>query len=127
MLLLKQQLQYLQTGLTEVASELGISKSAVAQLINHGQWPRRNTDRLRANIIALLQRHNVDTTHSFDEVSAPSPTLTPTPATGEETMLLKKQTLSQQAKKAFKLFQNPFDDTAVQCAEDVFTTPDIRY
>ncbi|ENS4527033.1 AAA family ATPase [Salmonella enterica] len=42
-------------------------------------------------------------------------------------MLLKKQTLSQKARKAFNLFRNPFDDTAIQSADDVFTTPDIRY
>lgn len=42
-------------------------------------------------------------------------------------MLLKKQTLSQKAKKTFSLFCNPFDDTAVQSAADMFVTPDIRY
>lgn len=42
-------------------------------------------------------------------------------------MLLKKQTLSQKAKKAFKLFTNPFDDTAIQSAADMFITSDIRY
>ncbi|EBU1221924.1 TPA: ExeA family protein [Salmonella enterica subsp. enterica serovar Java] len=127
MLLLKHQLQHLHISLADAASETGVSKPAIVALVNHGRWPRRNPGQLRERITALLRRHNVDTTHSFDEVSPPSPTLTPTPATGEETMLLKKQTLSQQAKKAFKLFTNPFDDTAVQSAADMFTTPDIRY
>ncbi|EAQ6128999.1 hypothetical protein AXA88_15585 [Salmonella enterica] len=127
MLLLKQQLQFLQISQAVLAGELGISEAAIALLVNHGRWPRRNPEQLRKRITELLASHNVDTTHSFDEVSAPSPTLTPTPATGEETMLLKKQTLSQKAKKTFNLFRNPFDDTAVQCADDVFTTPDINY
>ncbi|HAT1685141.1 TPA: AAA family ATPase [Klebsiella oxytoca] len=127
MLLLKHQLQHLHISLADAASETGVSKPAIVALVNHGRWPRRNPGQLRERITALLRRHNVDTTHSFDEVSPPSPTLTPTPATGEEIMLLKKQTLSQQAKKAFKLFTNPFDDTAVQSAADMFTTPDIRY
>ncbi|EAB4400506.1 hypothetical protein CBU97_08465 [Salmonella enterica subsp. enterica serovar Montevideo] len=127
MLLLKQQLQHLQISQAEIAGELGISEAAIALLVNHGRWPRRNPEQLRKRIAELLASHNVDTTHSFDEVNPSSPTLTPTPATGEETMLLKKQTLSQKARKAFKLLRNPFDDTAIQCTDDVFTTPDIRY
>ncbi|EIY1731536.1 AAA family ATPase [Salmonella enterica subsp. enterica serovar Newport] len=127
MLLLKQQLQFLQISQAVLAGELGISEAAIALLVNHGRWPRRNPEQLRKRITELLASHNVDTTYSFDEVSPSSPTLTPTPATGEETMLLKKQTLSQKAKKTFNLFRNPFDDTAVQCTDDVFSTPDIRY
>ncbi|EGL6630130.1 AAA family ATPase [Salmonella enterica] len=127
MLLLKKQLQHLQISQAEIAGELGISEAAIALLVNHGRWPRRNPEQLRKRIAELLQAHNVDTTHSFDEVNPSSPTLTPTPATGEETMLLKKQTLSQKAKKTFRLLRNPFDDTAIQCTDDVFTTPDIRY
>lgn len=126
MLLLKQQLQCLQTDQRELAGMLGISESAVAQLVNHGQWPRRKTAALRKRITELLQAHNVDTTHSFDEVRQ----IAPVPAsdtTEEDVMLLKKQTLSQRAKKAFKLSRNPFDDISVQCADDVFTTPDINY
>lgn len=126
MLLLKQQLQCLPMSMAKVAGELGIAKSTMAQLVNHGQWPRRNPEQLRKQITELLQRHNVDTTHSFDEAmqlqSAPA-----SDTTEEDIMLLKKQTLSQKARKAFKLLRNPFDDTAIQCTDDVFTTPDIRY
>lgn len=125
MLVLKQQLQHLQISQASMAGELGISQAALAQLVNHGQWPRRHPERLRDGITALLQRHNMDITHSFDEVSLQFTSLTTT--TGEESMLLKKQTLSQKAKKTFNLFRNPFDDIAVQCTDDVFSTPDIRY
>lgn len=129
MLLLKQQLQHLQIDQREIAGRLGISEAAVAQLVNHGQWPRRKTEQLRKRITELLASRNVDTTHSFDEVRQQATTLTqvqPTTET-EDNMLLKKQTLSQKAGKAFNLFRNPFDDTAIQSADDVFTTPDIRY
>ncbi|EAS1877703.1 hypothetical protein AIP78_00995 [Salmonella enterica] len=129
MLLLKQQLQHLQIDQREIAGMLGISEAAVAQLVNHGQWPRRKTEQLRKRITELLASRNVDTTHSFDEVRQQATTLTqvqPTTET-EDNMLLKKQTLSQKARKAFNLFRNPFDDTAIQSADDVFTTPDIRY
>ncbi|ECQ7759222.1 AAA family ATPase [Salmonella enterica] len=129
MLLLKQQLQHLQIDQREIAGLLGISEAAVAQLVNHGRWPRRKTEQLRKRITELLASRNVDTTHSFDEVRQQATTLTqvqPTTET-EDNMLLKKQTLSQKARKAFNLFRNPFDDTAIQSADDVFTTPDIRY
>ncbi|EBH8949637.1 hypothetical protein EA127_16260 [Salmonella enterica subsp. diarizonae serovar 48:i:z] len=128
MLLLKQQLQHLQIDQKEVAVMLGISKAAMAQLVNHGQWPRRKTEQLRKRITELLQAHNVDTTHSFDEVRQQATAVTQVQQTTEEdSMLLKKQTLSQKAKKAFKLFTNPFDDTAIQSAADMFITSDIRY
>ncbi|ECE0875897.1 AAA family ATPase [Salmonella enterica subsp. enterica] len=129
MLLLKQQLQHLQIDQREIAGMLGISEAAVAQLVNHGRWPRRKTEQLRKRITELLASRNVDTTHSFDEVRQQTTTLTQVQSTTEteDNMLLKKQTLSQKARKAFNLFRNPFDDTAIQSADDVFTTPDIRY
>ncbi|EKG9614490.1 AAA family ATPase [Salmonella enterica] len=128
MLLLKQQLQHLQISQAEIAGELGISEAAIALLVNHGRWPRRNPEQLRKRITELLQRHNVDTTHSFDEVRQQATAVTQVQQTTEEdSMLLKKQTLSQKARKAFKLLRNPFDDMAIQCTDDVFTTPDIRY
>ncbi|EAR2441488.1 hypothetical protein D9P95_08845 [Salmonella enterica subsp. enterica serovar Sandiego] len=129
MLLLKQQLQHLQIDQREIAGMLGISEAAVAQLVNHGRWPRRKTEQLRKRITELLASRNVDTTHSFDEVRQQATTLTQVQQTTEteDNMLLKKQTLSQKARKAFNLFRNPFDDTAIQSADDVFTTPDIRY
>jgi type II secretory pathway predicted ATPase ExeA len=128
MLLLKQQLRHLHISLAEAASATGVSKPAIVDLINHGRWPRRNPEQLRKRIAELLALHNVDTTHSFDEVRPQATAITQVQqTTGEDSMLLKKQTLSQKAKKAFKLFTNPFDDTAVQSAADMFVTPDIRY
>ncbi|EMZ1753115.1 AAA family ATPase [Salmonella enterica] len=128
MLLLKQQLQHLQISQAEIAGELGISEAAIALLVNHGRWPRRNPEQLRKRITELLQAHNVDTTHSFDEVRQQATAVTQVQQTTEEDiMLLKKQTLSQKAKEFFRLPRNPFDDISVQCADDVFTTPDIHY
>ncbi|EBN8057051.1 DUF2075 domain-containing protein [Salmonella enterica] len=128
MLLLKQQLRHLHISLAEAASATGVSKPAIVDLINHGRWPRRNPEQLRKRITELLASHNVDTTHSFDEIRPQATAITQVQqTTGENSMLLKKQTLSQKTKKAFKLFTNPFDDISVQCADDVFSTPDINY
>ncbi|EGX0284744.1 hypothetical protein CTZ44_25025, partial [Salmonella enterica] len=62
MLLLKQQLQFLQISQAVLAGELGISEAAIALLVNHGRWPRRNPEQLRKRITELLASHNVDTT-----------------------------------------------------------------
>jgi type II secretory pathway predicted ATPase ExeA len=45
----------------------------------------------------------------------------------EINMLLRKQTLTPQARKHFSLFRDPFAEEAMQDADDVFTTPDSRY
>jgi len=42
-------------------------------------------------------------------------------------MLLKKQVLHPETRKAFGLFRDPFAEDALLGAEDVFVTPDIRY
>ena len=41
-------------------------------------------------------------------------------------MLLRKQALTQEARRAFNLTRDPFTDD-VQDAADVFTSPDVRY
>lgn len=76
----------------------------------------------------LLQQRNMDTTQHFEDMEALAMSVIPGTATHEEDiMLLKKHTLSQQAKRAFKLPRNPFDELSVQSSDDIFTTPDIRY
>lgn len=40
-------------------------------------------------------------------------------------MLLPKQTLQPETRKAFNLFRDPFDD--LHCAQDMWVSPDIRY
>ena len=131
MLRLKQQLQYLQMTYAVIAGRLDISPATLSQLVNHGLWPRRHPEQLRQRITALLQQYNVDTTQSFEEIREPFtpviPGTTSTETNEEDTMLLKKHTLSQQAKRAFKLLRNPFDELSVQSSDDIFTTPDIRY
>lgn len=42
-------------------------------------------------------------------------------------MLLRKQTLHPATKKHFSLFRDPFADDAIESADDMFLSPDIRY
>ncbi|WP_113632189.1 AAA family ATPase [Pectobacterium peruviense] len=116
-----------------LATAAGISQPAIAQLVNHGIWPKRNAEGIRQSISRMLSHRGIDPNGAFEEVPAASITTgTDVPlqqANDEETenMLLKKQVLRPATKKAFSMFRDPFADDAMQSAEDVFTTPDIRY
>lgn len=122
----------------DIASHLSLSPATVAQIVNHGQWPRSLDELdLQESIQRYLATRGVQASLDdlFEEV-APECVNTPEPvfppATHESNepevqMLLRKQTLSPAARKAFGLFRDPFDDSAVQSHEDVFASPDIRY
>lgn len=119
---LKQQLQQRCISQSTLAAQLGISRAAMAQLVNYGVWPRRRGAELKNQLTGVLTGYGIDTeqafTHTSDRLADDEET---------ENMLLKKQILSPQAKKNFGLFRDPFDETAIQNSDDVFTTPDSRY
>lgn len=138
MLKLKKVLADLEQPQTELARDLGVSKATVAQLINHGQWPR-SLDRAELEVRIrrfLAQRGANDDAVStaLDEVDPPRANAAG-PATPDENdeandqeceaMLLRKQVLQPATKKAFGLFRDPFDD--LQSADDMYVSPDIRY
>ncbi|MCH5051174.1 MULTISPECIES: ExeA family protein [Pectobacterium] len=116
-----------------LATAAGISQPAIAQLVNHGIWPKRDAEGIRQSISRELSHRGIDPNGAFEEVPAASTTtgadVPQQQASDEETenMLLKKQVLRPATKKAFGMFRDPFADDAMQGAEDVFTTPDIRY
>lgn len=134
MLVLKQQLQA--HGLTQsaIAQDVGISAAALAQIVNHNQWPRHNAAELRQRISEVLVNVGIQVEKSFEVVRAAG-TATRTGTTTEittlipeeENMLLKKQVLNPATKKHFGLFRDPFDDNSLQSSDDVFMTPDCRY
>lgn len=138
MLKLKSLLETLGAKQAALARALGVSPATIAQLINHGVWPKRFSQRdLKSDICAWLERAGAaeaDIASAFEEVEPPhghaaAPSTSPKsadPEPMEETMLLRRQILSPQAKRHFGLFRDPFDND-VQAAEDVFVTPDIRY
>lgn len=66
MLKLKQVLADLAQPQTELARDLGLSKATVAQLINHGQWPR-SLD--RAELEARIKRFLAQRGANDDAVS----------------------------------------------------------
>ncbi|AKH64889.1 MULTISPECIES: ExeA family protein [Photorhabdus] len=133
MLVFKQQLQAHQLTQSAAASAAGISAAALAQIVNHNIWPRQNAGAIRQRITEFLAKRGIDTAKSFEVVQTTdkSDTYTDNKNTtlisAEENMLLKKQVLFPATKKHFGLFRDPFEDNAIQSAEDVFVTPDSRY
>ena len=125
---LKQNLADLGKTQRELAQHLSVSPACVAQICNHGMFPKKpDFETVRSGILAFLELHGADrqvcrrafevgrvsTRHHMEQPQ-------------EETMLLRKQTLTPAARKHFGLFLDPFADD-LQSHEDVFLSDDVRY
>lgn len=146
MLKLKALLRYHNLGQADLARELGLSRPTISQLINHSMWPK-TLDRadLQQRIVAWLNAFAIEGMQLVgifeEEASEENNTRLATgrcnaqrpehrndkkPAIEEpETMLLRKQTLTPQARQAFGLFGDPFREP--QNSSELFISPEIRY
>jgi type II secretory pathway predicted ATPase ExeA len=134
-----------------LAREMHLSQAAVSLLVRHNQYPRtiRRRD-LRSMACAVLTKLRVpveELTDLFLESESPPvgeteklPAL-PAKATGPRSnaapsgnatplercieMLLRKQTLSDAARRKFGIFRDPFEDPTE--AREVYLSRDIRY
>lgn len=124
MLMLKQVLESIGKTQRELAQHLQLSPAAVAQICNHGLFPKKpDGETVRSGILAFLESHGADRQvcrRAFDAVEQQPK------QPQEETMLLRKQTLTPAARKHFGLFRDPFADD-LQSHEDVFLSDDVRY
>ena len=139
MLNLKPLLQQMGRKQADLADYLSVSPAAVAQIVNHGEWPKSLDEQaLRQRIGDYLQAHGAtqaDLDSAFKKVSEPranaarsvSPSKTTEEINQEDSMLLRKQTLYPATRKHFNLFRDPFSDDAIQSNEDMYISPDIRY
>lgn len=138
MLALKKTLNELGLLQTALAIHCNVSDATIAQLLNHGLWPKTETKRneLRAKILEFLAPYNAANDAVFDVVEAepmkhlqavPKPIVSKADNKSEEDdhMLLRRQSLTPDAKRHFSLMRNPFTD--LSCAEDMWVSPDIRY
>jgi type II secretory pathway predicted ATPase ExeA len=134
MLKLKQVLQDVGRAQATLARALGLSGPTIAQLLNHGCWPRRQDgDELRGRIRVFLSEagaNDAAIADAFDEVEPLcADSAGPVPenelSREDEVMLLPKQALQLSTRKAFGVFRDPFDE--LQCAQDMWVSPDIRY
>ena len=130
MLILKTTLKDLGLKQNQLARHLNMSDAAIAQLVNHGQWPKApSAESLKPKIMAFLNAHG--TTHNTDPFCKDETDLATVAGANqqeldEEEIMLRKQTLTEAARKHFGLFRTPFS-TDLSSAEDVFKSPNIRY
>lgn len=128
MLQLKEFLTLVRKTQRELAQYLQISPAGVAQICNHGEFPKKPDEKtVKAGILRFLEQHGASLEvcrRAFEVIEEQQPQQPQQPQ--EETMLLRKQTLTPAAKKHFALFRDPFADD-LQTHEDVFLTDDVRY
>lgn len=129
-LILKSLLADAGIGLRGLAAAIGSSKSTLARACD-GRWPAHpaQRQRLQNDIQQYLTAQGIDTRSVFEEkapkrANAPRPVVHPNHEE-DESMLLRKQSLSPAARQHFRLARDPFTD----CRDpaDVYLSPDARY
>ncbi|WP_432719880.1 AAA family ATPase [Jeongeupia wiesaeckerbachi] len=138
MLKLKQLLTQAGRRQTELAAHLKLSAATVAQLVNHGHWPKSlDRDALADSILAYLREAGLmatDLQDAFEEwtparanvpASDPQPQEAAIDQEPEAPMLLRKQVLQPQTRRHFGLTRDPFDD--VRGSDEVYASADVRY
>ena len=112
----------------KLAEELGISPAALSQLLNHGTLPKRRWPEIREAMLSLAAAHGKaesDMEAALKELEQKPESAPEETAEQEELMILRKQTLTMQARQTFGLVRNPFADP--ETSADVFMSPDIRF
>ncbi|HHF0927745.1 TPA: ExeA family protein, partial [Pseudomonas aeruginosa] len=136
MLRLKEVLATLSLGQADLARAMKLSPAAIAQLVNHDQWPK-SIDKQElwgrmADWLYDVGAQDGDIAALEEEVESPrANAATPAaPETNHENqecpdMLMAKQSLRPDTKRAFGVMVDPFGD--LRCAEDMYFSGDIRY
>ncbi len=121
--------------LSDLAAHLGISRTAVSLLANHGIWPALSDEKgVEPGITEFLAGQSMnDADWQCKEEEEPARANAPAPGSPKQDatqpeeiqMLLRKTTVTPQALRHFNLAGNPFVDPTT--TEEVFFSPDIRY
>lgn len=112
----------------KLAEELGMSPAALSQLLNHGTLPKRSWPEIREAMLSLAVtrgKAESDMEAALKELEQKPESVPEETAEQEEPMILRKQTLTMQARQTFQLVRNPFADP--ETSADVFMSPDIRF
>ena len=113
----------------KLAEELGMSPAALSQLLNHGTLPKRRWPEIREAMLSLAAargKAESDMEAALKELEQkPESAPEETAEQEKEPMILRKQTLTMQARQTFGLVRNPFTDP--ETSADVFMSPDIRF
>lgn len=137
---LKRVLARLSLPQKDVAAHCDVSSALIAQLVNHGIWPRNDSLRaeLHQRITAILKAAGADAemiATAFEEWPLPrsnaaeadaphSPDEHPT-TEEDEHMLLRNETLTDEALDHFRLERSPFSKD-IRSLDDVFNSPATR-
>ena len=114
-------------SIAAVANAVQCSRPMMSQIINHGQWPKKNADDLRTRITDFLQQKGADIPASLLQQTEAAPALNPVDnERKDDDMLLRNANLTQATRQYFGLPRSPFVDE-IKDASDVFATPDIKY
>lgn len=121
----------------KLARAVNVSPATMAQLLNKEIWPSKPSQAelttliaqalidMGISAVALSLFEAVPTAPTVETANENADNAAPTLTEEVADMLLRKQTLSPQAKKQFGLFRDPFTDD-VQDPEDLFLPTDAR-
>lgn len=133
---LKEVLSTVKKAQRDLARAVEVSPATIAQIINHGQWPKSiDKTRLFGRIADFLYENgaNDGDIAALKEEMEPRRANAEAPAAPEndqeneecQPMLMPKQPLLPATKQAFELFIDPFDE--LRSADDMYVTQDMRY
>lgn len=133
---LKEVLATVGKGQRDLARAVEVSPATIAQIANHGQWPKSiERARLFGRIADFLYEHgaNDGDIAALEEEMEPRRANAEAPATPEidqeneecDPMLMPKQPLLPATKQAFELYIDPFDE--LRAADDMYVTKDMLY
>lgn len=104
-----------------LADGIGLSGATINNLVNTGTYPKSlDKSKIDADIAKFLQSKGVDTKQLIN------PKQKTQPNQQEDLMLLRKQTLTMNAKKHFGLFTNPFTSD-IRSSDELFLSNDVHY
>lgn len=118
----------------DLAEAVNLSRPALSGLINHGLLPARyERAKVEQAITSFLLQRRVPDAARWLEKAEPARVNAPAPVSPQQdpthledfAMLLRKQSLTPQARRHFQLSGDPFAEPT--SAEEVFLSPDIRY
>lgn len=133
---LKEVLSTVKKAQRDLARAVEVSPATIAQIINHGQWPKSiDKTRLFGRIADFLYENgaNDGDIAALEEEMEPRRANAEAPAAPEndqeneeyQPMLMPKQPLLPATKQAFGLFIDPFDE--LRSADDMYVTKDMLY
>lgn len=122
---------------TWVAKKMDVSPATINLIVKHGKYPKKNAARLKQQFIDLLVSKGLAESEiltvmdaaaisSENDQASETESTAPAPQQEEQLMLLRKQTLTPDAKKKFALFKNIFTESILNSSE-LYNNSDINY